>query len=131
VQTHADDESFEIYLKQFVPRAPGALRAVTRERQTRRALALGLSAAIIFFAAALLATNWTAKRSHSSADIGNWSAPQATDFHPLTIHTADELLARTPSLKAATDELMLDSEKKAIPESQSAFKALSEENVIP
>lgn len=130
MQTHADDESFEIYLKQFIPRAPAALRPLTRERQTRRALALSFSAAMIFLVAALLATNWTAKRSHSSASTGNWNAPQAADFHPLTIRTANELLAHAPSLKAATDELMLDSEEKAIPESESAFKALSEENVI-
>lgn len=131
MQIHTDDESFEVYLKQFVPRTPEALPAATRERQTRRALALGASAAAILLTAALLATNWTAKRSHSAAGEGYWSTLQTTDLHPLTIRSANELLDRAPSLKAAMDELMIDSGEKKVPKSQSAFEALSKENVNP
>lgn len=128
---HADDENFEIYLKQFVPRAPEALPIEKRGRQMRRALALGVSAATILLTVAILVTNRGAKRSNSAADAGNWNGPQRADFHPLTIRTANELLERTPSLKAAIEELMLDSEENTIPKSRSAFEALSKENVNP
>lgn len=131
MQIHADDESFETYLKQFVPRTPEALRPVARGRKTRRALALAVSAATIFLTAALLVTNWAAKRSHPPVGTGNWSTPQAPDFQPLTIRTANELLERAPSLKAAMKELVLDSEEKTVPKGQSAFDAPSKENVNP
>jgi len=117
---HAEDESFEGYLKQFRPRAPEALRAMTGVRKTRRALALVAWAATILLMTALVATNWSGKRSPSNLTL-----------HPLTIGAANELLERAPSVKAAMDELMLDSQEKTVPKNQSAFRALSEENANP
>lgn len=131
MQMRADDDRFEAYLKQFYPRTPEALPMVTRGRHARRAMALGAWAVAIVLTAALLATNWTAKRSHSLTSTRNWSAPQAGDFHPLTIRAANELLARAPSLKAAMDELVLDSQQETVPKSRSAFDVLSEENINP
>lgn len=131
MQIHADDESFEVYLKQFVPRTPEALLGVTRGRQMRRALALSASAATILLTAALLATNWPAKQSHSSAGAGSGNALRTTDLHPLTIRSANKLLDRAPSLKAAMDELMIDSQENTVPKSLSAFEALSKESVNP
>ena len=131
MQMRADDDRFEIYLKQFYPRTPEALPIVARGRHARRALALGAWAVAIVLIAALLATNWAAKRSRSLTSTGKWGAPQAGDFHPLTIRAANELLERAPSLKAAMDELVLDSEQKTVPKSQSAFDVLSEENINP
>jgi hypothetical protein len=127
VQMHADDDRFEIYLKQFSPRAPEALPVVTRGRHARRALALGAWAVAIVLTAAVLATNWNVKVSHFSTG----TALQTKAFHPLTIRTANQLLERAPSLKAAMNELVLDSEEKTVPKSQSAFAALSKENINP
>jgi hypothetical protein len=119
VQMHAD-ENFEVYLKQFRPRAPQELRVVRVTRKTRRALALGAWAAAILLTAALVAANWSVKPT-----IRNRS------LHPLTIGAANELLESAPSVKAAMDELVRDSQEKAVPKSQSAFEALSEETVNP
>lgn len=130
MQMHADDRSFETYLKQFRPRAPEALPATTRARTTRRALALGAWAAAILLTAALLAANWSSKRSRSSTNTGGRSAPQTIGLHPLTIRTANELLARAPSLKAAMNELVLASQEETVPKSQSAFELLSKENIL-
>lgn len=127
----ADDERFETYLKQFYPRTPEELPMVTRGRHARRALALGAWAVAMFLTAALLAANWTAKRSHSPISTENWSALQVGEFHPLTIRAANELLERAPSLKAAMDELVLGSQQEAVPKNQSAFDVLSEENINP
>lgn len=131
MQVHADDDKFEVYLKQFRPRAPEPLPAVARGRHARRALAVGSWAVAIVLTGVLLATSWTVKPPHSSASVGNWAVSQTADFHPLTIRTANELLNRAPSLQAAMNELLLHSEEKTIPKSQSAFAALSKENVNP
>lgn len=131
MQIHADDDKFEVYLKQFRPRAPESLPGVTPGRHARRALALGSWAVAIVLTGVLIATSWTAKLSHSSARPGFRTASQGEDFHPLTIRTGNELLARAPSLKAAMDELMLHSGETKVPKSQSAFAALSEENANP
>lgn len=112
---HADDDKFEIYLKQFRPRAPEAFPVVTRGGHARRALALSVWAVTIVLTAALLTTKWTARLLHSSARTGNWSAPQTENLHPLTIRTGNELLERAPSLKAAMDELAFDSDEKEVP----------------
>lgn len=117
---HAGDESFEVYLKQFRPRAPEALHVATVARKTRRALALGAWAAAILLTAVLVATNWSVKPTTSNRSM-----------HPLTIGAANELLESAPSVKAAMDELVRDSQVKTVPKSQSAFEALSEEAVNP
>lgn len=132
MQIHADDDKFEVYLKQFRPRAPEPLPVVTRAPHVRRALAVGSWAVAIILTGVLLATSWTAKPPHSPAKAGDrTTAFQTADVHPLTIRTANELLDRAPSLQAAMSELLLDSEEKTIPTSQSAFAALSKENVNP
>lgn len=131
MQIHAEDDKFEAYLKQFRPRAPEPLPAVTRGRHMRRALSLGSWAVAIVLIGVLLATRWTAKPPHSSAGGGNRAASQTADLHPLTIRIANELLDRAPSLQAAMNELLLDSEEKAIPKGQSAFAALGKEDVNP
>lgn len=131
MQIHADDDKFEVYLKQFRPRAPEPLPVVMRGRHVRRALAVGSWTVAIGLTGALLATSWTAKPPHSPTRAGDRAAFQTADFHPLTIRAANELLDRAPSVQAAMNELLLDSEEKTIPKSQSAFAALSEENINP
>ena len=117
---HAGDENFEVYLKEFRPRAPEALRVVSGARKTRRAVALGAWAAAILLTVMLVATNWSIKPTTRNRSL-----------HPLTIGAANELLEDAPSVKAAMDELVRDSQEKTVPKSQSAFKALSEEIVNP
>lgn len=131
MQIHADDDKFEVYLKQFRPRSPEPLPVVTRGRHVRRALAVGSWAVALVLTGVLLATSWTAKPPHSSAGAGDRTTFQTADFHPLTIRTANELLDRAPSLQAAMNQLLLDSGENTIPKSQSAFAALSKENVNP
>lgn len=131
MQMHADDDSFEIYLKQFRPRAPEALPTTTRVRKTRRALALAAWAAAIVLASALLSANWAPKLSRTSTAKGNWNALQKSMLQPLTICSANELLARAPSFKAAMNELVFASEEKTVPKSQSVFELLSKEDVNP
>lgn len=131
MQMHADDERFELYLKQFRPRAPEPLPVVSQAQLARRVLALGLCAAATVLSAALLMTNWPSHRSRSSTSLANWNPSQTTDFHPLTIRTANQLLAHAPSLKAAMEELMLDSQRTNLPKGQNAFAALSKEDVNP
>ena len=120
MRMHARDESFEVYLKQFRPRAPEALRVASGARRTRRAVALGAWAAAILLTAALVATNWSVKPTTTNRSL-----------HPLTIGAANELLENAPSVKAAMDELVRDSQDKTVPKNQSAFEVLSEESVNP
>ena len=129
MQMHDDDDSFETYLKQFRPRAPEALPTTKRVRTTRRSLALGAWAAAILLIIGLLSANWTSKLSRSSTNTVNRSAPETIGLHPLTIRTANELLARAPSLKAAMNDLVLASEEKTVPKDQSAFETLGKENI--
>lgn len=128
---NADDDNFEIYLRQFRPRAPEPLPLVSHTRPARRALALGLCVAATVLSVALLSTNWSSQPSRSSTNALHWSSSQTTDFHPLTIRKANELLARAPSLKAAMEELMLDSQRTNLPKGQSAFATLSKEDINP
>lgn len=128
-----DDQRFEQYLKKFHPLAPDPLPAIERSSGTRHWPVLGAwaaAAAAIVIAAVLLYPRPKASHSPDGTEsvtrVARLPKPQ-----PLTIGTANALLARAPSAKAAVDGVAAQAfQSQSIPLSegtQSALAVLSKE----
>ena len=68
---------------------------------------------------------------HASPDLARDSAPvELTRQEPLTIASANALLAQAPSVKAAVDQIAFSSQSTQVPKGQhSALAVLSEEKI--
>lgn len=129
-----EDEKFEQYLKEFQPLAPEPLPAPERASGIRRWLVLGAwaaaAAAVVVTAVLLLHPRPKPGRSPEEPESAMRSAPLAKP-QPLTIGTANALLARAPSAKAAVDGVAAQAfQSQSIPLSegtQSALAVLSKE----
>jgi hypothetical protein len=129
-----EDERLEQHLKKFQPLAPQPLPATERASGTRRWLVLGAwaaAAATVVIAAVLLLhprpkSGHSPDRSESAARVESLPNRQ-----PLTIGTANALLARAPSAKVAVDGVAAQAfQSQSIPLSectQSALAVLSKE----
>jgi hypothetical protein len=125
------DARFEAYLKQFRPLAPAPLPLERPGRASRRSFALAASAAA---AAAILVAALIVFHSHAG---GPQVTPlteslagteQLVDTPPLTIRSANALLATAPSFKAAVDEMAFSSKATPLPKDKhSALTELSKE----
>ena len=132
MQIH-DDEQFEKYLKQFNPVMPEPLPARERSKPRPRLLFFAAWAAIA--AAILLAVTVTVLRHNpdvTNREVGT-NAPAIgtqSNIQPLTVSSANALLANAPSFKAAVESLTFQSETKQIsPGKQSVLAVLSKENL--
>jgi len=126
-----EEEQFEARLKQFRPldAEPSSLVHAATARRRRFVLAACAAAAIAIVMVVLL------KISHQR-DLA--TAPQHTlkqaveapaNSRPLTIGSANELLAGAPSVKSALDELAFDGRPKQLPPGkQSALAVLGKED---
>jgi hypothetical protein len=127
-----DDEQFEHYLKQFRPLDPEPLPIEKYSRVTRRrfVLAVWAAAAVAVLAMVLLATLRRPKSAQLARDTSTFVSPeQLTKRLPLTIGTANALLARSPSAKATLDQMVFQPQFSQIPKGKhSAFAVLSKEN---
>ncbi len=128
-----DDEQFEAFLKQFRPLAPETLPAEDRAPQSRRSFVLGAwtaAAAAILIAGALtlhIRSN-PVPVSNPASDAA--SGPQLVPSQPLTIRSANALLAAVPSFKAAVDNMAFHSRTIPFPNGkQSAIAVLSKEKI--
>lgn len=130
MQMHADDERFEVYLKQFRPRQPEPLPNESRTRLTRRVFALGACAtavAVAVIAIALMMRHGS-QLNHSADGAEPGYVEPATVSQPLTIHKANALLAHAPSLKAAMDLMAFHPQNAEWPKNQqSVLFVLSKE----
>lgn len=124
-----DDERFEEYLKGFRPVAPLSLPLNGSGWRSRRATViatLAVAAAILVVAAVMLRSR---RGLIESEKAGGFAAvEQLANAQPLTIHSANAMLAQAPSAKAAIDSLPFQSQKTPIPQGQrSALAELGKE----
>jgi hypothetical protein len=129
-----DDEQFEHYLKQFRPLDPEPLPIGKYARGTRRwfVFAAWVAAAAAVLVVAVLTTQprpEPAELAHAH-DAGTVvGAERLTNPLPLTIGTANALLAQSPSVNATLDRMAFQPQSTQIPKGKhSAFVVLSKEN---
>jgi hypothetical protein len=127
-----DDERFERYLKQFRPLPPESLQSEKHERATRRpfVFAAWAVAAAAVLVAAVLTMHPRPKPTRSPDGTESLAGvEQLINPQPLTIGSANALLAHAPSLKAAVDLVAFRSHATQLPKgTRSALAVLSEEN---
>ena len=122
-----DEERFEAYLKQFTPLAPEPLLIERHVRATRRSFALAAwaGAAVAIVVVAFFALHSRAGRPRSGQAMESLSrTEQLVRAQPLTIRSANALLAPAPSFKAAFDEIAF--QPQAAPASKDQRSALAE-----
>ncbi len=126
-----NDEQFERYLKQFRPLIPESLPSEKHGGATRGPFAFAAWAAT----AAVLLTAWLTMRPrpkptplpYETASLA--AVEQLTNPQPLTIGSANALLARAASFKAAFDQLAFQPQATQLSKgTHSALAALSKEN---
>jgi hypothetical protein len=127
-----DDERFENFLKQFRPRAPRPLTVEKPVLISRRPFTfLAWAAAAVLLVGALLVIDRHTGQIHLHDTAANPAAVDGPiDFGPLTVRSANALLARMPDDRAALNDLAFHSQ--TIPLSngrQSALAVLSEEKI--
>jgi len=129
-----DDERFEVYLKQFRPVVPEPLPTVEPGHRTRRTFVLGawaVAAAAILVIGALtlhIRTNGHTHRALVAETAGNPERLQ--DSRPLTMRSANALMARAPSFKSMVDDMAFRSQTVPLPKGKrSAVAALSKEKI--
>lgn len=126
-----DDERFEAYLKQFSPLVPEPLPAVGPRHRTQRMFVLGAwaaTAAAILVLGALIVHVRTnrARVTETVRNVGNPEHIQAGQ--PLTMRSANALMARSPSFKAMVDDLAFRSQTVPLPKGKrSAIAVLGKE----
>ena len=125
-----DDEQFEKYLKQFRPVAPEAL-VLKEQGRARRPLLFAAWAAVV---AAILAAVMVSLRSYQhrtpvrEPGAGSPNVERLTNPQPLTIRSANALLASAPSFEAAVESVAFQPESRPLSEGRhSALAALGKE----
>jgi hypothetical protein len=128
-----DDERFEAYLKQFRPLVPKPLPAVEPSLRARRAVALGAWAAaavaiLVLGALTLHIRTNRARIAETAENVGNPERLQ--DSQPLTMRSANALMAKAPSFKAMVDGMLFRSQAVPLPKGKrSAVAVLGKEKI--
>lgn len=128
-----NDEQFEARLKEFRPLAAQPLpmgRSVSA-RRGRWVLAMCAAAAAIVVVAVIAHQrgNQSAAIHRKVKVVDAVKVTPPASGRPLTIRSANELLARAPSVKAALDELAFQRSPVRLPEgTQSALAVLGKED---
>jgi hypothetical protein len=127
-----DDHQFEHYLKQFRPLAPEPVPIVNRHRATRRTLvfaACAMAGAIILTVSVLIAQLRPKPLQQQGRPATLAGVEQLRNPQPLTISSANALLAQASSIKAALDQVAFHSQSIPLPKGkQSALAVLSQDN---
>jgi hypothetical protein len=126
-----DDERFEAYLRQFRPLAPESLPTGLGHASRRRFViaAGGTAAAAVLIL--MLARHIRSNPTAVSVAVSNASAAgELVPSQPLTMRSANALLAAAPSFKTAVDAMAFHSQTIPLPEGQrSAVSVLSKEKI--
>ncbi len=127
-----EDERFESYLKRFRPVAPESLEIEQRGRATRRNWvfpARAAAVAIVLVAAVLLMPHRSNRMPSPALKIKGAAVEQLSVQQSLTLGSANALLARAPSVKAAVDQMVFQVPVHQVEKNkQSALAVLSKEN---
>lgn len=131
-----DDEKFEKFLRQFRPRAPEPLLIEPLEHVGKRRMTFAVWAAAVAAMVVLAVVMFTIKHGFqeagSPATVQNSAGgvEQITSQPPLTIASANAVLAQAPSVKAAVDQIAFKPESTRLPKGKySALAVLSEEKI--
>ncbi len=129
-----DDDKFESFLREFRPRRPRPLTINGLEPGRRRRFvhrAWAGAAAVIVVAAILFFIAKHGQKQPGTPDTARNSAPvEFASPEPLTIASANALLAQAPSVKAAVDQMAFSPQSAQVPEGKhSALAVLSEEKI--
>lgn len=125
------DARFEAYLKQFRPLVLAPLPVERHGRASRRSfvLAAWAAAAAAILVAGLIVFPSHPGRPQAAPPIESMAGTeQLVNASPLTIRSANALLATAPSFKAAVDEMAFSSRTTPLPKDKhSALTELSKE----
>ena len=128
-----DDERFEAYLKQFRPCVPEPLPAVEPRHRARRVFILGAwaTAAVAILVLGALTLHIHTNRVRVAETIGNAGTPEFfQDSQPLTMRSANALMAKAPSFKAMVDDMAFRSQTVPLPKGKrSAVGVLGKEKI--
>jgi len=133
-----DDQQFEARLKEFrpLPAEPLPAERTIRARRRRFVLAVcGAGSVVIVLVAAVIARQRANQlpgihRKAKVVDVVKVMPPAGA--HPLTIRSANELLADAPSVKLALDGLAFQPRARLLPSgTESALAALGKEDLKP
>jgi negative regulator of sigma E activity len=125
-----DDERFEQYLKGFRPIAPPSLPLKGSGWTSRPAVVVATLAvaAAVLIVAALMLRSLPEPNQSSQREQGPVAVEQLTTSQPLTIQSANAMLAQAPSAKAAIDSIAFQSQKTSLSQGhRSALAELSKE----
>jgi hypothetical protein len=128
------DDRFEAYLKQFHPLAVEPLQVEKSSRATRRSFVLAvLSAAAVILLIAIFAMHSRIGRTDDTKAVASSvDAERLANTQPLTMRSANALLATAPSFEAAIDEMAFPPQTTPLPKDQhSALDVLSKEKIKP
>jgi hypothetical protein len=126
------DGRFEGYLKKFRPLAIESLPIERPSRVIRRRFVLMMvgAAAAVLLVAALLSHSRAGRTDKQEAVASAVGAERLANTRPLTMRSANALLATAPSFEAAVDEMAFPPQTSPLPKDQhSALAVLSEERI--
>jgi hypothetical protein len=124
------DDRFEHYLRQFRPLAPERMRFENRLQPRWRPRVLAAWAA---FAAVMIVgfmILYPHFRHHNQRDLEGSTVIQIEVPRPLTIRSADALLANAASFEAAVDALAFPSHATSFAVKQSALDVLGKDSKL-
>ncbi len=127
----SDDERFENYLKQFRPLSPEVLHIEKQRGARLRLPVLGVWAAAAVVLITVLFMMWPRSQpAHVGQGTGSFAQFEPlSNRQSLTLGSANALLARAPSFKAAVDQLAHRPQTKQLAEGmQSLLTVLSKED---
>jgi hypothetical protein len=128
-----DDEQFEKYLKQFrpVPPEPLTVKEQVRARPRRLVIAAWAAVAVVIVVAVILSIRLYQRPSPvQEAGAGGPRVEPLNGPQPLTIASANALLAGAPSFKAAVESVVFRSGAEPVAEGKhSALALLSKEKI--
>jgi hypothetical protein len=125
-----DDERFEEYLKRFRPIAPLPLPIQRSGWASRRAVVMAAlaGAAAVLVVATVMPRSRPEQNQSPQSESRPLGAEQLANSQPLTIRSANAMLAQAPSAKAGIDSVAWQSQRTTLPKGKrSALAELSKE----
>jgi hypothetical protein len=128
-----DDERFEVYLKQFRPLVPDPLPTIGHGHRARHTFVLWacIAAVVAILGIGGLTLQIRFNRARVAERVGNvGNSERFRDDQPLTIRSANALLAKAPSFKAMVDDMTFRSQTIPLPKGKrSAIAVLGKEKI--
>lgn len=128
-----DDERFEAYLKQFRPCVPEPLPAAEPRQRARRMFIRGAwaAAAVVVLVLGALRLHIHTNRARVAENIGSArTVEHLQDSQPLTMRSANALMAKALSFKTMVDDMAFRSQTVPVPKGKrSAVAVLGKEKI--